>query len=51
MIMKLSDLKNHDVIVAERRQGADPEYAAEADHLGLACNAVSRAGRPLSRRA
>lgn len=41
MIMKLSDLKSHDVIVAERRQ-ADPEYAAEADHLALA-DAVSRA--------
>ena len=41
MIMKLSDLKNRDTIVSQRRE-TDPEYSAEADRLELA-DAVSLA--------
>ena len=41
MTMRLSDLKDHDAIVRERRE-TDPEYAAEADRLALA-DAVSLA--------
>jgi hypothetical protein len=41
VVMKLSELKNHDQVVRERQE-SDPEYATESDRLALA-SAVSLA--------